>query len=317
MKKITGTWFEFQHHSKAEGVYWNPQCQEFSDEQWRAKVKEISELGMDYICLLATALDFEAYFDTDIFKKAKLACDDPIEALLSQADTENISVMLSAGFYGNWLHPDINQKSKTVTKRALTAMNELCEKYGHHKSMQGWYLPDEEGINPYYPQRFIDYVNTYSAEAHRLNRDYKVVIGPYGTRLLKADDRFVSQLEQLDVDYVAYQDEVGVQKSSVDETAAFYEALKKAHDKAGRSKLWADIELFDFEGEVYKSPLIPAPFERIKKQIEAVSDYVEKILCYQYQGLMSKPNSIAPTAGKEAEKLYCDYTSWLKQLELV
>ena len=41
---------------------------------------------------------------------------------------------------------------------------------------------------------------------------------------------------------------------------SFFEKLKIAHDKAGRSQLWADIELFDFEGIVYNSALIPADF---------------------------------------------------------
>ncbi len=58
------------------------------------------------------------------------------------------------------------------------------------------------------------------------------------------DDKYVKQLESLDVDVVAYQDEVGVQKSTPDETPKFYEGLRKAHDRAQRAAMWADVEDF-------------------------------------------------------------------------
>ena len=41
-KHIKGSWFEFQHHSKEEGVYWNPACARFTCADWDAKVKEMS-----------------------------------------------------------------------------------------------------------------------------------------------------------------------------------------------------------------------------------------------------------------------------------
>ena len=111
--------------------------------------------------------------------------------------------------------------------------------------------------------------------------DKKTLIAPYGTNLVWANNKYIRQLTELDVDFIAYQDEVGVRKTKVDKTKRLFEKLRIAHDKAGRSELWADIELFDFEGLVYKSALIPAPFERIQKQIENVAPYVDKILGYQ------------------------------------
>lgn len=311
-KHINGTWFEFQHHSKIEGTYWNEACKNFTENEWREKIIEIKELGMEYIVLLASSLDFQAYYDTDIFKKADLACKNPIEVLLSQADKSNLKVFVSAGFYGDWTKPQINMIDKKVTKRGLQAMNEISEKYGNHKSLYGWYFPDELWINPYFSEDFISYVNTYSSEAYKLNKNFKTLVAPYGTRCIKPDDNFLNQLERLNVDFIAYQDEIGVQKTTLDESAFFYEGLKKAHDKVGRGALWADVELFDFEGDVYNSPLIPADFSRVQKQLEAVSDYVENILVYQYQGMMNKMNSKAFAGNKKSTKLYQDYYNWLK-----
>ena len=120
------------------------------------------------------------------------------------------------------------------------------------------------------------------------------------------------QLESLDVDVIAYQDEVGVQKSTPEETPAFYEGLRKAHDRAQRAAIWADVEIFRFEGTVYKSALLPAPFSRVLHQLKAVSPWVDKILVYQYQGMLNKPGSAALCGSPASAKLYKAYADWLK-----
>ena len=116
----------------------------------------------------------------------------------------------------------------------------------------------------------------------------------------------------MDVDIIAYQDEVGVQKVKAGEAGKYFEALSKAHNKAGRANIWADLEIFDFEGAVYTSPGIPSTFDRLLIQMEDVSPFVEKILIYQYSGLMSKPGSIATLGQPKADKFYTDYAAWLK-----
>lgn len=68
-KYIKGSWFEFQHHNKAEGKYWNEALASFTLKQWELKLKEMAEIGMEYVVLMATALDYEAYYDTNIFLK--------------------------------------------------------------------------------------------------------------------------------------------------------------------------------------------------------------------------------------------------------
>ena len=66
---------------------------------------------------------------------------------------------------------------------------------------------------------------------------------------------------------------------------------------------------------MYQSALLPAPFECIKKQLESVSPYVEKVFCYEYPALMSKPGTIAPLGHPDAETLYMDYMNYRKAFE--
>lgn len=310
IKPITGTWFEFLHHNGAEGKYWNQTLTAFTEEQWREKIREMKEAGMRYVVLLATALHFKAYYKTDLFPKWKIGCEDPIEVLLDEADTQGMHVFVSTGFYGDWMDPVGNMTDPAVLKKMLTAINELSALYGHHPSFYGWYYPDETWINGHLSEEFMRYVNLSSAEIHKMGKRFKTLIGPYGTRDVIADERYIHDLELLDIDFMAYQDEIGVRKTKLSESEGFYAALKRVHDKAGRAKLWADVEVFEFEGEVYKSALLPAPFERVQKQLEAVSPYVEEILIYEYPGLMNKPGSKAFAGHPSSEKLYEEYMAY-------
>ncbi|MGH9396179.1 MAG: DUF4434 domain-containing protein [Terriglobia bacterium] len=313
VKPISGSWFEFQHASTVEGVNWNPACACFTCEQWAAKVKEIADVGMKYLVLMSTALYYRAFYRTTIFPKWQLGCADPMETVLSAADKYGVQFFIGGGFYGDWASPDI-VSDPAAAKRRLQAIEELARLYGHHRSFYGWYWPNEAFIDRYYSSKFIRYVNTCSRLARQLTPRARILIAPYGTRVAVPDEKYVKQLESMDVDIIAYQDEVGVEKSKVDETSAFYEGLRKAHDQVPKVAIWADVEIFKFESKVYGSALLPAPFDRVRRQLEAVSPWVEKILVYQYQGMMNKPGSLAFAGPPDSVKLYTDYVKWLKHV---
>ncbi len=291
IKPVEGSWFEFQHHAVVEGKYWDHVLKTFTADQWDRKVKEIADAGLKYLVLLHVAIDGKTFYPSKLLPKHQLGCDDPLETVLSAADKYGIRFFISNDFFGEWTNVELMMKDKTINSLRLKAMNEVAEKYSHHKSFYGWYFPNETSINGSFRDFFIEYVNSCSSEAKKLTPEAKTLIAPYGTRLVNADDKFVKQLTQLDVSFIAYQDEVGVNKTRVDESAGFFEKLNKAHSKAGRSELWADVEFFNFEGETYKSALIPAPWERVIKQLEAVSPFVEKIFIYQYIGIVNKPGT--------------------------
>jgi hypothetical protein len=304
IKPIEGSWFEFQHHSLAEGKYWDEQLKHFTSEQWDKKINEIADAGIKYLVLLDIAISGKTFYPSKLLQKHQLGCDDPLETVLTAADKYGVRFFISNDFFGEWTNEKIMMTDKTVHALRINAMAEVAEKYSHHKSFFGWYFPNETAINGHYQEMFIDYVNSCSAEAQKLMPGTKSLIAPYGTRNVAADDLFVRQLEKLDVSFIAYQDEVGVNKTKVDESAGFFEKLNKVHTKAGRAKLWADVEVFKFEGQTYKSALIPAPAERIIGQLKAVSPYVEKIFIYQYTGMINKPGSDVFAGHPESASLY-------------
>lgn len=313
IKPMTGSWFEFQHHSTVEGVDWNPACARFTAAQWDTKIKEIAEGGLQYLVLMAIAVYYRAFFQTDAYAQWELGCPDPIETVLTAADKYGIKFFIGGGFFGDWESDGIITDLVGEKKR-LRAIEQVAARYAHHASFYGWYWPDEAFLNPYFSPEFIRYVNLNSGLVRRLTPKLKTMIAPYGTRVVIPDDKYVRQLDALDVDIIAYQDEVGVRKSKTTETSKFFEGLRSAHDRSQKAKLWADVEIFEFQGETYKSALMPAPFDRVLKQLEAVSPWVDEILVYQYLGMMNQPGSPAFAGSPQSAELYSDYQRWRKGL---
>lgn len=306
---IRGTWFEFQHHSKVEGTPWNPACARFTAADWKAKVEEMAAAGMEYVVLMAVALDYRTFFPTALLPRWELPCPDPLEALLWAADGCGVKVFVGNGFWGQWDSPAI-LADQEARQRRLQAMDELAAGYGHHPSFYGWYWPNEAAIQGGFGAEFMEYARECSRHARRALPRAKTLIAPYGTNHVRADDAFARQLDALEVDIVAYQDEVGVRKSTASETPAYFEALRRVHDRVPQVALWADVEVFEFAAEVYRSALLPADFGRVARQLEAVSPFVDTVLIYQYLGLMNAPQSRAFAGHETSTRLYSDYAAW-------
>ena len=133
IKPISGSWFEFQHHATVEGVDWNPACARFTCEQWDAKIKEVSEAGLEYLVLMATALDYRCFFPTGIFSQWEMNGADPLETVLSAADKYGVKFFIGGGFYGDWTDPNILADPQAA-KRRMQAIHEIAMRHGHHRS---------------------------------------------------------------------------------------------------------------------------------------------------------------------------------------
>ena len=312
IKPISGSWFEFSHTLDVEGKYWNDVLPKFTTEQWKAKVKEIRETGMEYLVLMAVANDGRTYYPSKLQPRYDFACPDPLEAVLTAADECGMKFFVSNDFWDKWSNTTKMMKDREIARLRDRGMEEVAEKYSNHKSFYGWYYPNESGLNNAIDELTLNYVNRCTKKARELMPNSVNLIAPYGTKSMRPNDQYISQLEKLDIDIIAYQDEIGVRKTKTGSAGKYFETLHTAHAKAGRSRIWADMEVFEFEKGVYTSALIPANFERILQQMEDISPFVEKILIYQYLGIMNKPGSVASVGHPNSGKLYTDYMNWVK-----
>lgn len=311
LKPISGSWIEFRH-SADEGGLWNDDLTKFTADQWRRKIFEMREIGMEYLVLMGVAMAGKAFYPSKLAPQIKMVCEDPLEAVLSAADECGIKFFVSNDFWGN-LDAFTMMIDKDVQKIRFAAMEEIAEKYSHHESFYGWYFPNEAMLQPYFVDACLSYVNACADMAQRLTPNCVKMIAPYYIKVAKNDETFVRQLEKLNVDIIAYQDGVGVNHSKLEDVPGYFETLYKAHAKASRARLWADMELFYFQ-DGNGGNLISADFnKRIIHQMEAISPYVDKILCYQYIGIMNKPGTDIVVGPESSFKLYEDYSKWYKR----
>lgn len=120
---------------------------------------------------------------------------------------------------------------KGVQTVRFQAMEEIAERYSHHACFYGWYFPNEAMLQPYFVDACVNYVNETAAFAQRLTPNCVNLIAPYFIKEARFDDHFVRQLEKMNIDIIAYQDGVGVNHTSLEDSAKFYEILYKAHEK--------------------------------------------------------------------------------------
>jgi hypothetical protein len=86
------------------------------------------------------------------------------------------------------------------------------------------------------------------------------------------------------------QDGVGTHRTTAEESALVYAALAPVCKKHG-ARLWADVEIFD---QTHGSPVDDkgwsakaAPLDRVLKQADLASPYVEKTIIFEYLHYMS------------------------------
>ncbi len=308
LKPITGSFMEFYHHNPL--AIWREDCCSFNNDDWRIKVREMAFLGLDTIIVTSVALKGIAFFPTKLIPQNEIiSASDPLGAVLDEASKCKMRVFVGLGFFNERSISAMDPNDFALTKAIA---EELLDKYGHYTSFYGWYLPEEGHIPDYFTPRYENYVGHCQKILASLGK-MPILISPYGTRTAKADAKFSDQLKNLGADIVAYQDEVGVLKTSPDELPQLFASLAKAHALAG-VELWANVEAFRFETIPYRSRALPAEAERLIQQITAVSPYVSKIITYQYLGLMNPASSHAFAGPTSSIELYNGYLEFKNTL---
>jgi hypothetical protein len=320
-RKIDGAWINFYHWSDEEGRHWNADIKTMTDAQWRELINAQHELDMDVVVMQelfrnqmyvdSNKIETEGYKGLAFYPSAlfpgrmPIAAKDPVEAVLSQADKNGMSVFVAVGLYA-WF--DFSKGSLAWHKKVA---KELWQKYGHHPSFYGWYISEEMdgGLGTKQQrQNIVDFFANFSTYVHKLTPDKPVMLATNSHNIRGAEETYKKLLQSLDIlcpfgfHRMPKTDYTGEQAAN---------ALQKLCSAAS-THLWMDMEVFNFEPGAPGTldALVPRPISGLLSDLHRFPNF-EKILCYQFPGLLNSPGMSIKPGGENTVKLFLDYKNYL------
>lgn len=312
---VTGTFVNLAYQD-VRNKYTNPQFMDNTDpEMWAAKIAEMKAMGMEYLVFMAVANEGQAYYPSKMMSRAYPQWrKSPVDAIMDAAAGHGMKVFMSTGWAKD---QDDNLRDPKIKQRQIDIMTELAGIYGDHPALCGWYLPVEDCFGPVLTDYAVEAVNALTARARELTPGKQILISPYGIFNSDFEDpRYERQIARLEVDIIAYQDEIGCVRETypLPRLKENWKKLREIHDRCG-IQMWANCESFAWEKGTNdrSSALIPAPYGRfLSQQVAASAAGVDRIISFMMLGIYDDPSSPyrlgQPHWSGEA---YEDYMGWL------
>jgi hypothetical protein len=317
-KRVDGAWCSFNLPEMREGLIYDPVLRQMTDDQWREMVRGMHGIGMDIIVIQESAHwhrhntdgqsryaadDFSAksFYPSGLFtNRMPMASSDPIEAILSESDKLGMYVFFGVGLFA-WF--DFTPASLLWHQKVA---GELWEHYGHHPSFYGWYVSEEKDGslgNETERRQIVDFFRLFTPYVRRLAPDKPVMLAPNCFHLRGAEETYRKLLPHVDIlcPFGFHRIRGGL---TGEEAATLLQALC---DETG-AHLWMDMEIFLFNKQ---GALIPRPIGGLVSDLLRFPNF-EKIICYQYPGLMNAPEASIKPGGDPTVKLYRDYQRYLE-----
>ena len=321
-RRIDGAWLGFYHWSEDEGKYWNSELKKATDAQWGEMMDAQHGLEMNIIVIQDVVRNPTAYagkhnIEKDGYKgvpyypsklfpgKVPIAAVDPLEAVLAQADKNGMNVFVGVGAYA-WF--DFTLGSLRWHKKLAT---ELWDKYGHHRSFYGWYVSEEQdgGLADAQAKKdIVHFFKEFSAFIKAKTPDKPIMLATNSHNVRGAEEIYRKLLPNLDILCPFGFHRMPATDLTGEQSAAKLQALC---NEAG-SHLWMDMEVFDF---AENNALVPRPIGGLLSDLHRFPNF-EKILCYQFPGLLNSPDMSIKPGGPNTVKLYLDYKQYLDSVKI-
>lgn len=321
---IEGAWIGLYHWSEQEGLHWNKDIKEMTAENWKEMVRAMHSVGMEAIViqemfrnqeyvgqheLTPESYEGKAFYPSKLYPgRMEIACEDPLEAIMTEADALGMDVLVGVGMFA-WF--DFTTESLAWHKAVA---KELWDMYGHHDSFYAFYVSEECAGNLYNsevePERILMRKNeivTFFKEFRTFTNSFApgkpVMLATNSMGVPYGADTYPKLLEHLDILCP-----FGFARMPEGDLTGYEAAqmLQKMCDEAG-SHLWFDLEAFLFNPDM---SLYPRPIDQIIGDLTLLDNF-EKILCYQFPGVFNAPDMMSRIVGEERTiKLYNDYREY-------
>jgi hypothetical protein len=316
-RRLGGAWVDIYHHNENEAVYFNQDLGKMTGPQWRELVRSMHDIQMDVLIITMMFQNFthrgqhaierdgyqgKAYYPSKLFAgRMPIACQDPLEEILSEADKLGMHVLPGLGCYAFFDYtPGALQWHKRVAA-------ELWQLYGHHPSFYGWYISGEKdgGLGSAEERKeIVDFFREFTPFVRRMAPDKPVLLAPNCYHLRGAEETYRQLLPHLDILSPFAFHRMPANDLPGEEAARLLQSLC---DSAG-CHLWMDLETFVFHKNW---ALYPRPISGLASDVRRFPNF-EKIVCYQFPGLMSGPTMSRQPGGPPSVKLYRDYQRFLE-----
>lgn len=327
---IEGAWIGLYHWSEQEGLHWNKDIKDMTAENWKEMVRAMHSIGMNTIVIQEVFRNQEyvgahdltmdtyagkAFYPSELYPgRMDIACDDPLEAILSEADFLDMDVLMGVGMYA-WFDftPTSLQWHKAVAR-------ELWDMYGQHESFYGFYVSEECAGNLYNsevePQRMqmrkdeiVDFFKEFRQFTNSFAPGKPVMLATNSMGVPFGADAYPKLLENLDILCP-----FGFARMP-DGDLTGYEAaqmLQKFCDDAG-AHLWFDLEAFLFNPDM---SLYPRPIDQIIGDLTLLDNF-EKILCYQFPGVFNSTEHMTRIVGEDRTiELFDSYQKYYNEKQM-
>jgi hypothetical protein len=299
LPRITGTFLDEITHDIPS--------QNWGREEWRREFELYSRIGIDTVIIIRAGYQNKCIFPSQTIPNLMPVYEDLGEVFYSLADEYGLNVffgLYDSGFYWMrrtwWKEVELN----------LEFIKEVAERYGHHRSFQGWYMCHETGKNDAHIIELFNHLGKACKEAI----DVPVLISPYpqgakqfggGAFTLEESfdhwDRIFAETKG-SFDICAFQDG----QIHYQELPAFVNGIGELGKRYGVT-IWSNLETFDRDMPI-KFP--PADWRYLRFKMEAAAPVAEKIITFEFPHFMS-PHSCYPAA-HNLFKRYCEASGVLQ-----
>ena len=294
LPRITGTFLDEITHDIPS--------QNWGERQWRKEFELYKQIGIDTVIIIRAGYQNKCIFQAKSLPDLLPIYEDLGELFFSLADEYGLDLYFGTYDSGSYWHRRSWWKEVDINKSFI---DEVVDRYGHHKSFKGWYLCHETSRNDAHIIELFNEIGKHCKAA----KDVPVLISPFpqgakqfsGASIMSLDESMDHWQRIFDdtkgaFDICAFQDG----QIHYQELPRFLAGVGSLGQKHGVT-IWSNLETFDRDMPI-KFP--PADWRYLRFKLEAASQVAEKIITFEFPHFMS-PNSCYPAAHNLFER-YCE-----------